>query len=112
MTKYVEEKSAPRWEDKEAWNKWFKSFIDYHNKNKRTNTYNLVFPVVVDLIKEKEKIKPRVLIKLVREQLTKLKGSQISRVVKRMISYGILEYEHKKSYKNIMKGHYWKSHVK
>ena len=112
MVKYVEGEPAPRWEDKEAWNKWFKSFIDYYNKDKRPNTYNLVFPVVIDLIKEKEKIKPRVLIRLVREQLTELKGNQISRAIKRMVSYGILEYEHKKSYKNIIKGHYWKSHVR
>jgi predicted transcriptional regulator len=112
LIKFDPEKQAPRWEDKEAWDLWFKSFIEYHKKDKRPNTYNIIFPVVVDLIKQKEKIKPRVLIRLVRKQLPDLKGSQISRAIRRMISYGILEYEHKKSYKNIIKGHYWKSHVR
>jgi len=112
VVKYVEGQSAPRWEDKEAWDKWFKSFIEYYNKDKRPSTYNLVFPVVVDLIKEKEKIKPRVLIRLVREQLPVLKGSQISRAIKKMLSYSVLDYEVKKSYKKIIKGHYWNSHVR
>jgi len=105
-------KQAPNWEDKEAWDKWFKSFIEYYNKDKRPSTYNLVFPVVVDLIKEKEKIKPRILIRLVREQLPDLKGSQISRAIKKMLSYSVLDYEVKKSYKKIIKGHYWNSHVR
>lgn len=112
MVKYVEGQPAPRWEDKEAWDEWFKSFIEHHKKDKRYNTYDLVFPVVVDLIKQKEKIKPRVLIRLVREQIPELKGSQISRAIKKMLSYSVLAYEVKKSYKKIIKGHYWKSHVK
>jgi len=103
---------APRWKDKEAWDEWFKSFIEYHRKDKRLNTYDLVFPVVVDLIKEKEKIKPRVLIRLVKEKMPDLKGSQISRAIKKMLSYSVLDYEVKKSYKKIIKGHYWKSHVR
>lgn len=112
MVEFDPNKQAPSWEDKEAWDKWFESFIAYHNKDKRPSTYNLVFPVVVDLIKEKEKIKPRVLIRLVREQLPDLKGSQISRAIKKMLSYSVLDYEVKKSYKKIIKGHYWKSHVR
>lgn len=103
---------APSWNDKENWSAWFKSFIEYHNKNKRPNSYNIIFPEVIKIMNQEEKVKPRVLIRMIKEELPELNGSQISRVIKRMISYGILEYLVRKSYKHIIKGHYWNSHVK
>lgn len=110
--KYVLGEPAPNWNNKEEWSAWFEAFCEYHNKGKRENTYDIVFPKIVEVIQEKEKVKPRVLIKLVREKLSNMQGHRISRVIKKMLAYGILEYEIKKSYKLILKGQYWTSHVK
>ena len=112
-TKYNPNKQAPLWSDKKAWSAWFKSFVEYHKKNKRPNSYNRISPVIIELIKENEKgIKYNLLFKSVKQKLTTVSTNSISIVIKKMIKLGILEKILRKGIRHLIKGHYWNSHTR
>jgi len=119
-TKYTGHENAPNWSDKEEWNLWFSAFCDLHFKNKRQNNFSLVFDDVVKLIKDNDNdeskrvkgIKPRVLIRLLRERLN-LTSAVVSRAIKKLLVQGVLQkHKQNKSLLLIVKGHYWNSYVK
>jgi hypothetical protein len=118
--KYTGHENAPNWKDKDEWNAWFKAFCILHFKDKRQNNFDLVFNDIVKLITENDNdkskrvkgIKPRVLIKLVKERLG-LTTAIVSRAIRKLIAQGILNrYRQTQSLLLIVKGHYWKSYVK
>lgn len=119
-TKYTGHENAPNWTDKSEWDSWFKAFCQLHFKDKRQNNFDVVFNDVVKLIKDNDNdkskrvkgIKPRVLIRLVKERLG-LTTAVVSRAIRKLIAQGILQkYRQTQSLLLIIKGHYWNSYVK
>jgi hypothetical protein len=118
--KYTGHENAPNWTDKSEWDSWFKAFCQLHFKDKRQNNFDIVFNDVVKLITDNDNdkskrvkgIKPRVLIRLVKERLG-LTTAIVSRAIRKLIAQGILQkHRQTQSLLLIIKGHYWNSYVK
>lgn len=111
---------APNWTtDPKDWDEWFKSFCEYHKKDKKINAFDIVLPELIkeldmndkDSSKRVKGIGRRILIAKIKSKLPELNSGQISRAIKKSLSLQVVDYiTQSKTRKLIVKGQYYQTY--
>lgn len=122
MITFNPNQQAPNWRtNPDDWNEWFKSFCEYHKKDKKINAFDIVLPELIKELDENENdsskrvkgIGRRILIAKIKSKLPELNSGQISRAIKKSLSLQVIDYiTQSKTRKLIIKGQYFKTYAR